>query len=184
MISKPDPSSFEVGVGVTGQVDGQKRSKALTFSDVVLRALGQLKFGPGSASEADIGIPHSSTTLSFRIDVPLEDDGASGCSSESCQSGLHGWGCETRTRATSRENDASDFSNALTTVHADLDDNPWIIDVVELAPSTGDDSPGFAKDTNPGWNLQGVRHQIGPGIEEDYLASRELSKSGEISRKR
>lgn len=63
MIGEPDPSSFEVRAGVTGQVDGQKGGKALAVSDVGLWTLGHLELGSGSTSEADIGIPQSSTTL-------------------------------------------------------------------------------------------------------------------------
>jgi len=60
---------------------------------------------------------------------------------------------EEPTRATCRENNASDFSRTLGARLADLDDNFWIVDIVELVSSTGEDSPGFTEDVNSGWNL-------------------------------
>jgi hypothetical protein len=63
VVSEPDPSSFEVGIGMAGQVDGQKGGEALTVSDVGHWALGQLELGSSGTSEANIGIPHSSATL-------------------------------------------------------------------------------------------------------------------------
>ena len=40
VVSQPDPSSFEVGIGVMGQVDSQKGREALTVSNVGRWALG------------------------------------------------------------------------------------------------------------------------------------------------
>jgi len=86
VIGEPDPSSFEVRAGVAGQVDSQKGGEALAVSDVSLWTLGYLQLGSGSASEADIGIPHSGTTLGLRMDVPLKDDSTSSCGLRSYQS--------------------------------------------------------------------------------------------------
>ena len=86
VISEPDPSSFKVSIGVAGQVDGQKCGEALTVSDVSRWALRQLELGSSSTSKANIGIPHSSVTLDFRMDVPLKDDSTSGCCFGSHQS--------------------------------------------------------------------------------------------------
>jgi len=77
VIGEPDPSSFEVRAGMAGQVDGQKGGEALAVSDVGLWTLGHLELGSGSTSEADIGIPHSGTALSLRMDVPLKDNSTS-----------------------------------------------------------------------------------------------------------
>lgn len=63
VISEPDPSSFKVGSGFAGQMDGQKGSKALAVSDIGRWALSQLEFGSSGASEADIGIPHAGAAL-------------------------------------------------------------------------------------------------------------------------
>jgi len=88
------------------------------------------------------------------MNVPLKDNSTSGCGLGSCQ----GWAMgrykdEEHTRATCREDDASDFSRTLGARRANLDDNLWIVNIVELASSTGDDSPGFAEDVNSSWDL-------------------------------
>ena len=63
VVGEPDPSSFKVGRGFAGQVDGQKCSKTLAVSDIGCWALRQLEFGSSGPSEADIGIPHAGAAL-------------------------------------------------------------------------------------------------------------------------
>jgi len=60
---------------------------------------------------------------------------------------------EKHTRATHGEDDASDFNNALTIRLANLNNDLWIVDIVELASSAGDDGPGFTEDASSSWNL-------------------------------
>ena len=65
-----------------------------------------------------------------------------------------------------------------------LDDRRWIVNIVEFASGTGNDSPGFTENVNSGRNHQGVGNQVGTGVEEDYLAQRILWETGELSDRR
>ena len=64
-----------------------------------------------------------------------------------------------------------------------LDHRFWIINIVKFISGSGNDSPGFTKDMNSSRNPQGVRYQVGTGVEEDYFASEKLQKPSEISEK-
>lgn len=88
------------------------------------------------------------------------------------------------TWATYRENYAPDFNSTITVRLTNLDDRLWIIYIVKLASSAGDDGPSFTKNVSSSWNLQSVRHQVGTGIKEDDLAPSELSIMGETSIRR
>lgn len=110
--------------------------------------------------------------------VPFEDDGASGY--------IHGPQSESRfsiheegtlTRATGGEDDSTNFGNSLGTNCTNLDDDLWVIDIVELGPRTGNNGPRFTKDLDSGWDLQGIGYEVRPRIKEDDPTSGELRRN-------
>ena len=83
---------------------------------------------------------------------------------------------EQRTWATRGKDDASDLSSAFGAIFANLNDRFWFVDVIKSASSACNDCPGFTEDVNPSRNPQGVIHQVGARVKEDYLASSELQR--------
>jgi hypothetical protein len=51
------------------------------------------------------------------------------------------------------------------------------MNVIELASCTCDDRPSLAKDSNASRNLESIRNQVSTGINKDYPAACELTRS-------
>jgi hypothetical protein len=129
-----------------------------------------------TSTQAYVRVPHSGSTLRALFDIPLNDDGAWGCSK------VESVGEETfrksgRTGADSRKDDIANLGQTRGTWCSNLDDRGGAVDVLECGALPCDDRPCLANHLRSRRNGERTRHDIRARIEENDLAPGILRKN-------
>jgi len=164
---EPDPGSFEVGLQLSGKVDGQECCKTVMVSGCGFRdagpveALNRWYLPDGRSYSASLCRPWcwNARSIGRRWLQWLQIQGTDSWFSE-CKEETLAW-------ATDGEDCSTNLGGPLRTNSTNLDDNPWVVDTIELGLSTGNNSPFFTKGVDSSWDLQGIGCKASSRIEGD-----------------